>query len=85
VQDGLNKSVRDMLVAMEYSAFRQRWAAGIEVDYDTEGKAYLDFVSGIAVNALGYDDAGLKAAMHAAVDGLIKGKGRGVGQLTHPG
>ena len=39
--------------------------------YDTEGKAYLDFVSGIAVNALGYDDAGLKAAMHAAVDGLI--------------
>jgi predicted acetylornithine/succinylornithine family transaminase len=39
--------------------------------YDTEGKAYLDFVSGIAVNALGYDDAGLKAAMHAAVDGLV--------------
>ena len=39
--------------------------------YDTEGKAYLDFVSGIAVNALGYDDAGLKAAMHAAADGLI--------------
>ena len=24
--------------------------------YDTEGKAYLDFVSGIAVNALGYGD-----------------------------
>lgn len=39
--------------------------------YDAEGKAYLDFVSGIAVNALGYDDPGLKAAMHAAVDGLI--------------
>ncbi len=39
--------------------------------YDTEGKAYLDFVSGIAVNALGYDDAGLKAAMHAAADGLV--------------
>src|SRR5674476_470055 len=39
--------------------------------YDAEGKAYLDFVSGIAVNALGYDDAQLKAAMHAAVDGLI--------------
>ncbi len=39
--------------------------------YDAEGKAYLDFVSGIAVNALGYDDAGLKAAMHAAVDGLV--------------
>ncbi len=39
--------------------------------YDTEGKAYLDFVAGIAVNALGYDDPGLKAAMHAAADGLI--------------
>ncbi len=39
--------------------------------YDAEGKAYLDFVSGIAVNALGYDDVQLKAAMHAAVDGLI--------------
>ena len=33
VQDGLNKSVLDMLVAMEFSAFRQRWAAGIEVDH----------------------------------------------------
>ena len=39
--------------------------------YDAEGKAYLDFVSGIAVNALGYDDPRLKAVMHAAVDGLI--------------
>jgi acetylornithine/N-succinyldiaminopimelate aminotransferase len=39
--------------------------------YDTEGRPYLDFVSGIAVNALGYDDAGLKAAMHAAADGLV--------------
>src|SRR4051794_30953863 len=39
--------------------------------YDAEGRAYLDFVSGIAVNALGYDDAGLKAAMHAAAEGLV--------------
>jgi acetylornithine/N-succinyldiaminopimelate aminotransferase len=39
--------------------------------YDAEGKSYLDFVSGIAVNALGYDDAGLKAALHLAADGLI--------------
>ena len=39
--------------------------------YDAEGSAYLDFVSGIAVNALGYDDAGLKSAMHAAADGLV--------------
>ncbi len=39
--------------------------------YDAEDHPYLDFVSGIAVNALGYDDAGLKAALHAAADGLI--------------
>ncbi|MEO5567438.1 MAG: acetylornithine transaminase, partial [Gemmatimonadaceae bacterium] len=32
---------------------------------------YLDFVSGIAVNALGYGDEGLKAALHAAAEGLI--------------
>lgn len=38
---------------------------------DADGKRYLDFVSGIAVNALGYADPGLQQAMHAAVDGLI--------------
>src|SRR5207253_4207830 len=32
---------------------------------------YLDFVSGIAVNALGYGDAGLASALHAAADGLL--------------
>jgi predicted acetylornithine/succinylornithine family transaminase len=40
--------------------------------YDTEGKAYLDFVAGIAVNALGYGDPDLTAAIqNAAADGLI--------------
>ncbi|HEY7235755.1 MAG TPA: acetylornithine transaminase [Gemmatimonadaceae bacterium] len=39
--------------------------------YDAEGKRYLDFVSGIAVNALGYGDPGLVAALHAAADGLV--------------
>jgi acetylornithine/N-succinyldiaminopimelate aminotransferase len=39
--------------------------------YDVEGKAYLDFGSGIAVNSLGYDDPGLKRALHAAAEGLI--------------
>jgi acetylornithine/N-succinyldiaminopimelate aminotransferase len=38
---------------------------------DAEGRRYVDFVSGIAVNALGYGDAGLRCAMHAAADGLI--------------
>jgi acetylornithine/N-succinyldiaminopimelate aminotransferase len=38
---------------------------------DADGKRYLDFVSGIAVNALGYADQGLRQALHAAADGLI--------------
>lgn len=35
--------------------------------YDAEGRAYLDFVSGIAVNALGYGDDGLRGAIEAAL------------------
>jgi predicted acetylornithine/succinylornithine family transaminase len=38
---------------------------------DASGKRYLDFVSGIAVNALGYGDPGLRAALHSAADGLV--------------
>jgi hypothetical protein len=47
VQDGLNKSVLDMLVAMEVCAYRQRWAAGIEVQYDKDGKPMAPFKAGI--------------------------------------
>ena len=40
--------------------------------FDREGMSYLDFASGIAVNALGYDDPGIREAMLAAMDsGLI--------------
>lgn len=38
LQDALNKSVCDMLVAMEFAAFRQRWATGLDVDVDDDGK-----------------------------------------------
>ena len=39
---------------------------------DADGKRYLDFVAGIAVNALGYGDAGLRQALHdAAANGLV--------------
>jgi acetylornithine/N-succinyldiaminopimelate aminotransferase len=38
---------------------------------DETGRRYLDFTSGIAVNALGYGDPGLRAALHAAADGLV--------------
>ncbi len=47
IQDGLNKSVLDMLVAMEYSAFRQRWAVGIETEYAADGKPVTPFTSGV--------------------------------------
>lgn len=44
---------------------------GVEL-IDSEGKRYLDFSSGIAVNALGYGDAGIARAISAALDtGLV--------------
>jgi acetylornithine/N-succinyldiaminopimelate aminotransferase len=36
--------------------------------YDTEDNAYLDCVSGIAVNALGYNDAGINQAIQEAME-----------------
>lgn len=35
--------------------------------YDADGKAYLDFASGIAVNAFGYNDAGIATAIQDAL------------------
>src|SRR5437764_10796512 len=35
--------------------------------YDTDGKRYLDFVSGIGVNALGYGDAGITGSIEDAL------------------
>ena len=39
---------------------------GVHV-YDADGRAYLDFVSGIAVNALGYGDDGIRTAIEGAL------------------
>jgi predicted acetylornithine/succinylornithine family transaminase len=39
--------------------------------FDADGKEYLDFTSGIGVNALGYGDPGLRRAIEQAADGLI--------------
>jgi len=38
---------------------------------DRDGNRYLDFVSGIAVNALGYGDAGLVSTLREASNGLL--------------
>jgi len=40
---------------------------GVEL-YDAEGKSYIDFTSGIGVNALGYGDAGIGQAMRDAME-----------------
>ena len=39
--------------------------------FDKDGQAYIDFTAGIGVNALGYGDEGLQAAIRAAADGLV--------------
>ena len=38
---------------------------------DKNGKKYLDFTAGIAVNSLGYDDKGLKNALKAQIDKIL--------------
>ena len=44
---------------------------GVEL-IDADGKRYLDFASGIAVNALGYGDAGIASAINEALaSGLV--------------
>lgn len=47
VQDAMNKSVLDMLVAMEFASYRQRWAAGIEIEYGDDGKPVPPFKAGV--------------------------------------
>jgi len=47
IQNGLNKAVLDMLVAMEFSAFRQRWISGIEIEYDESGNPIPPFKCGM--------------------------------------
>jgi hypothetical protein len=47
LQDALNKSVLDMLVAMEFVAFPQRWATGIEIPEDEGGQERAPFTPGV--------------------------------------
>lgn len=51
-QDQINKLVCDMLVAAEFSAFRQRWATGVEVPVDPVTGEELDDNFAAAVNRL---------------------------------
>lgn len=48
IQDALNKTIADMLIAMEFVAMPQRWATGLEFDTDPEtGKPIQPFKSGV--------------------------------------
>ena len=47
LQDALNKSVVDLLVAAEFMALPQRWASGIEVQYNDDGSPKAPFQPGI--------------------------------------
>ncbi len=38
---------------------------------DEQGREYIDFLAGIAVNALGYSDDGFKSALKTQIDSLI--------------
>ena len=47
VQDALNKSIKDMMVSMEFASYRQRYATGIELPVDpTTGQSYNPFEAG---------------------------------------
>ena len=43
---------------------------GVRV-WDNDGKSYLDFLAGIAVNALGYNHPAIRETIHKQADGLI--------------
>ena len=61
----------DLLGTYKRAPMRFVRGAGVEL-FDESGKAYLDFASGIAVNALGYADPGIQQAMERAMQsGMI--------------
>ncbi len=46
-QDQIDKTLVDMLVAAEFAAFRQRWATGVEIPVDADGKPIEEFTSSV--------------------------------------
>ena len=64
-------SSQEILGTYKRAPMRFVRGAGVEL-FDEDGKCYLDFASGIAVNALGYGDAGIRDAIETALDaGLV--------------
>jgi len=47
IQDRINRTTVDRLLAQAFSAFRQRWATGLVLDADDDGKAVEPFNSAV--------------------------------------
>jgi acetylornithine/N-succinyldiaminopimelate aminotransferase len=74
-----NITLTDQLIEEEHEYIAQTYkrapfvlvhGEGVHL-FDSDGKVYLDWVAGIAVNALGYQDAELTDAIQSAAKGLI--------------
>jgi acetylornithine/N-succinyldiaminopimelate aminotransferase len=66
-----NKTAPDILPTYKRAPMRFVRGAGVEL-FDEEGKSYLDLSSGIAVNAFGYGDAGIRETIETVLStGLI--------------
>jgi acetylornithine/succinyldiaminopimelate/putrescine aminotransferase len=66
-----SQASKDILGTYKRAPMRFVRGAGVEL-FDEDDKAYLDFSSGIAVNALGYGDAGIAQTMENVLkSGLI--------------
>jgi acetylornithine/N-succinyldiaminopimelate aminotransferase len=61
----------EILATYKRAPMRFVRGSGVEL-FDEDGKAYLDLASGIAVNALGYNDPGIRRVMDEVLDsGLL--------------
>lgn len=47
IQDAINKTIADMLVASEFGAFRQRWVTGIDIPLGDDGKPIEPFKTAV--------------------------------------
>ncbi|MEO8607116.1 MAG: aspartate aminotransferase family protein [Chloroflexota bacterium] len=74
-----NVSLTEQLIEEEHEYIAQTYkrapfvlvhGEGVHL-FDSDGNVYLDWVAGIAVNALGYQDAELTDAIQSAAKGLI--------------
>lgn len=66
-QRQINKILCDAIVASEFAAFRQRWASGVEIEKDKQGKPINPFVSNVNRVWIA-EDSGTKFGSFEAAD-----------------